>query len=205
MEIEFNRRTLILIIAITTLLLATVFLLIRMRPNSAPATRHHALTPTRPSSSQKAAAGNSHIDFVNQSAWQVTGVDACLPKLEAWLGNRYPLQKLTVAITDTVRDGMTLAVQQSGDDGASDAIVRGKCEAAKEKAVICTLAVAQGRPGRNLDVAATVAIAWLVEDFYRPKTKTAWRQPNQGGLEAFQPLISKENGSWQSDCLHLVR
>ena len=75
LEIEFNWRTLVQVIAMAVLLLAGVSWLIRIGAGNNPVAIDHALTPTHPPAPQKTTAANIHIDFINHSAWQVNGAD----------------------------------------------------------------------------------------------------------------------------------
>jgi hypothetical protein len=207
LEINLNRRTLAQGVILIILLLAGFFFLHQIRPGGNPPLADDALAPTHTPPPQTVAGSDLAIDFVNQSAWQVNGVDACLPELSVWLESRYPIRKLTIVVTDAESEKMALAVRQSGENGAPDAEVAGKCTAAKANELTCSIVIKEGDPSPNLDVAATVELAWLLREFYRPKTRDAWNklQSDKDGLESYQPLISKEGGRWRSNCLHLTR
>ena len=201
MEVEINWRRLILISFLAAMLIVAAYAVPRMLSTRESNAALSTSTPSSPSE-QKVAASEVTIHFDNQSAWKLNGVEACLPKLQAWIGEQYPLQKLAVVITDTVSPDMVIGVRQTGGD-EPDAIVRGKYEET-EDGLILTIAVVEGEPGDNLDVALTVETALLAQEYARPKTKAAWKN-QQNGLDRFRPLISKEEDQWTSRCLHLAR
>ena len=202
MEIEVNWTRLFLIIGIVALIiLALVFVPRFLNRPPVEATENATATPTP--APQKVIA-NMDITLDNHSEWQIEGLDECLSKLSAWIGEQYPLQSMTVVVTDTASPDMVMGVSQTGGDEPK-ATVYGKYEEDGDQGLNLTVAVKQGKPGNNLDTAMTVAIAWLVREFYRPKTKEAWQKSQHEGLEVFQPLIHKESDQWVSDCLHLTR
>jgi len=206
LEIEVNWRLIILLIILAVIVLAGLFLVPHFWTASQEPVAEVTPTVIDKSPVQEIVAKPVDIEFRNESEWQVDGVEECLPKLKLWLSDRYPLTSLTVVLTDTVRADMVLIVQQSAPD-TPEAEVAGVCEEKNSNELICTTAVKQGVESENLDVAMTVEVAWLIQEFYRPKTKESWEklQSNQTGLEMFQPLIIKENDQWVSDCLHLAR
>jgi len=205
LEIEFPRRAHLLIALITliaVLLLAGVLLLSQFGSGEKMVLFSR---PTPTASAPKVVADEKGVQIVNQSAWQIEGVEDCLPQFSAWLNDLYPVPNLTVVVTDTVTDDMVVVVRQSGRNGAPDAAVAGTCEPDGGQGARCTIAIQQGEPSPNLDVAATVEMVWLVQEFYRPRTRKAWNQGQSTGLAAFRPLIHQEGEQWQSDCLHLTR
>ena len=201
MEVEFNWRMLFLLLLLAAVISGAVLLAPHFagKPSPTPTVERAELdTP------QKIVANPIQVQFQNDSSWQVNGVQTCLPQLKIWLGD-YPLKNLTVIITDTVSADMALGVTQSSE-GTPDAKVKGKCEEKAQDELTCFIAVMQGEPSANLDVAVTVGIVSLIQDFYRPRTKDAWKnQIGKDFLTNFQPLIAKENGEWISNCLHLTR
>ena len=203
MEIEVNWRRLFLIIGIIALvILAAVFVPRFM--NRSPVQATEAVATVTPTPAHQKVVANVDITLDNRSEWKIEGWDECLPMLSAWIGEQYPLQSLTVVVTDTVSPDMVLGVSQTGGD-EHKATVYGKYEEKDDQGLNLTVAIKQGEPGNNLDTAMTVEIAWLVQEFYRPKTKESWQKSQHEGLEIFQPLIHKENDQWVSDCLHLTR
>lgn len=200
MEVEFNWKRIFVIIVIIALV-AGAFALWRFSPTVHTAKKVSSITPTP--APPKVVASNININLENQSGWKVEGLEACLPKLNAWL-DRYPLESLTVVITDTASPDMVIGVTQTSENEPK-ATVFGKYEEIDGQHLNLIIAVKEGEPSDNLNVAMTVETAWLVREYFRPKTKEAWNQRNQEGLEVFQPLIHKENSQWVSDCLHLDR
>jgi len=197
LEIEFNWRKLLFFVFIALILGGALLLLPRYLSDK---------LNTHSAAINNQNAHSVAIKVDNQSAWRIEGVNDCLPKLSAWMGEKSPVENLTVIVTDTVSADMAVAVQQSGHAGNPDAEVTGKCEKTEADNVLCTIAVKRGSTSPNLDVAATVEIAWLVQEFYRPKTKAAWEKAQlQNGLDVFQPLIHQEDEQWISDCLHIAR
>ena len=202
MEVEFNRRGFALIALIAVLLVVGAYVLWpQLQPSNLTDADMASIKATL-IPEQKIVASDLEINFDNQSSWQVEGVEECLPLLTEWLDG-YPLQSLNVVITDTVDSEMVLGVVQSGQN-APDARVRGRCEEQTPNELSCFMAVEQGEPGPNLDVAATVEVALLVQDYFRPRTQSAWKN-QKNGLEQFQPLIHQEGDEWKSNCLHLTR
>jgi len=206
LEIEVNWRAVILLIILAVIVVAGLFLAPRFRVSGRKRGAETTAVATDAPSTQEVVANPIDIEFQNDSSWRVTGIDECLPKFKNWLGDQYPLASLTVVMTDTVNADMVLATRQSGSN-APDAEVTGECAEENKDNLICNIAVKQGEESDNLDVAATVEIAWLVQEFYRPKTKDSWEklQHQKQGFEAFQPLITMEDNQWTSDCLHLTR
>ena len=203
MEIEVNWRRLFLIIGIIALvILAAVFVPRFM--NRSPVQATEAVATITPTPAHQKVVANVDITLDNRSEWKIEGWDECLPMLSAWIGEQYPLQSLTVVVTNTVSPDMVLGVSQTGGD-EPEATVFGKYEEKDDQGLNLTVAVKQGEPGNNLDTAMTVEIAWLVREFYRPKTKEAWQKSQHEGLAVFRPLIHKEDEQWVSDCLHLTR
>ena len=200
MEVEFIWKRIFVIILIIALV-AGYFALWQALPTAHMAKKSSSITPTP--APPKVVASDINIRLENQSGWKVEGLDACLPKLNAWL-DQYPLESLTVVITDTVSPDMVIGVTQTSENEPK-ATVFGKYEEIDGQDLNLIVAVKEGEPGDNLDVAMTVETALLVQDHFRPRTKNDWSQNEQEGLEVFQPLIHKENSQWVSDCLHLDR
>ena len=204
MEVELNWRRFALIALIASLLVGGAYILWpRLQSNIQANTDMEAIKATLVPG-QKIVANKLNINFENQSSWKVEGIETCLPKLSAWIGERYPLQTLTIMITDTVSPDMAISVQQSRET-EPDALVTGKYEETENQGLTLTIAVKEGKPGStNLDVAVTVEAAALVYDYFRPRTQE-YLKSQKDGLKQFQPLIRKEDGQWISDCLHLTR
>ena len=200
MEIEVNRKRLFLIVGILALIILAAVLAPRL--NRSPVRATEALATATPTPAHQKVVANVDITLNNQSQWQVEGWDECLPKLQTWIGEQYPLQRLTVVITDTVSPDMVIGVKQTEGSGP-DAAVKGKYEKT-EDGLTLTIAVTEGESGDKLDVALTVETALLVQEYARPKTRAAWNN-HRNGLEQFRPLISKEKDQWISQCLHLAR
>ena len=206
MEVELNWHRFALIALIASLLVGGAYFLWPRLPSNTQVTADMEAVKATVVPRQKVVANNLNGNFENQSSWKVEGIETCLPKLSAWIGERYPLQTITIVITDTVSPDMVIGVKQSGQN-APNAVVMGKHKKNEEEegGLVLTIAIKEGKPETaNLDVAITVEMAALVYDYFRPKTKGAWENQNDG-LEQFQPLIRKEDGQWISDCLHLTR
>ena len=206
MEIEVNWRRLFLIIGIIALAILAVVFIPRF-PNRSPVQATEAVATGTPTSAPQKVVANVNITLDNQSQWKVDGLDECLPKLSAWIGEQYPLQSLTVIITDTVTSDMAVSAvfPDPRESWPPDVSVNGKCSEKDRGYLTCVVGVKKGAPGPTLDMLASVELAQLVADYYRPKTKKAWKEWSQNWKwENFQPLIHKENDQWVSNCLHLT-
>ena len=207
MEIEVNWRRLFLIIGIIALvILAAVFVPRFMNRPSVQATE--AVATVTPTPAHQKVVANVDITLDNRSEWKIEGWDECLPMLSAWIGEQYPLQSLTVVVTDTVTSDMAVSAvfPDPRESWPPDVSVNGKCIEKDQNKLTCIIGVKKGNPGPTLDMLATVEIAQIVADHYRSKTKKAWEKWSQNWKwENFQPLIHKENDQWVSDCLHLTR
>ncbi len=208
MEIEVNWRAVILLVILVAIVLAGLFLAPRflVAGKKPVAETTPVVTDTPPV--QEVVANPVDIEFHNESAWQVTGVEECLPKLQSWLGDRYQVESITFVITNTVTANMAVGTvfPDPRESWPPDVSVKGICEEEAANQLTCIIGVEKGGPGPKLDMAASVEMAQLVADFYRPRTKEAWSAWTKNWKwENFQPLIIKENDQWTSDCLHLAR
>ncbi len=209
MEVEFNWRVIFLVFILAMLILAGLILVPHFLASSRNPVVEVTSVVTDTPLAQEVVANPVDIEFRNESDWQVSGVEECLPRLKSWLGDRYPLSSLTVVMTNTVTPEMAVGIVVPDKDDKKTARLKGICknENGDSDALVCVMAVKQGGPGNELSVAATVEMAWLIQEFYRPKTKSSWEeiQNQKQGFEIFQPLIIKEDNQWVSDCLHLAR
>ena len=209
MEIEINWRRFILIVLAIALVGGGAFVALPQLQNRNQADDELAdLKATLVPERQKIVASDLKINFENRSSWQVEGVEECLPLLNDWLGEQYPLQSLAVIITDTVTSDMAVSTvfPDPRESWPPDASVNGKCNEKDIGYLTCVVGVKKGAPGPTLDMLVSVELAQLVADYYRPKTKKAWEEWTKNWKwENFQPLIHKEGDQWVSDCLHLIR
>jgi len=206
LEVEFNAKRFFLIIIVIVIVAGGAFILWLGMSNMRTATSGATPSAT-PTLSQKVVA-NLEIDLDNQSSWKVSGVDECLPKLNDWLDDKYPVKSLTVVITDTVTPDMTLGAAYPHpllDHADPEAIVVGNCQESGNNGLSCQMAVQKGDQGESLDVAASVEIVQLVQWHFRPKTKKGWAEWQKNWKwENYRPIIEKEGAQWQSACLHLT-
>lgn len=207
LKVEVNWRRLFLIIGIVALAMLAVVFVSRFLNRSPVEATNVSVTVAPTPASQKAVA-NVDIALDNRSAWKIEGQDECLPKLSAWIGEQYPLQNLTIVITDTVTPEMSIGAAYPHpmvDNRDPEAIILGHCQEDSDT-LICEMAVEKGHQSNALDIAATVEVAELVQLHYLPRTKQAWRQWQRNWKwDNYRPLIRKENDQWISDCFHLEK
>jgi hypothetical protein len=144
--------------------------------------------------------GSPKYRFFNGSAQWDWQTDGCSALLEGFL-KQYPVRSAKIVLTDDTQ-GLVISTVYP-DLTAPQARARVLCKGADGE-LTCRVAVQQGQAGDALSVAVTTAIAWGVEDFFRPRTDAAWNaaQNTQWSWEHFRPLITNEGESgWRSACL----
>lgn len=144
--------------------------------------------------------GSPRYRFFNGSAQWDWQTDGCGSLLEDFL-KQYPVRSAKIVLTDDTK-GLVISTVYP-DLTSHQARARVLCKGA-DGDLTCRVAVQQGQAGDGLNVAVTTAIAWGVEDFFRPRTDAAWNaaQNTQWSWEHFRPLITNEGESgWRSACL----
>jgi len=143
------------------------------------------------------------ITFADKSAtwdWQVTCQDA----LQAWVQQSpNPIRTIRVTLSDEQNLGVsTIGVGYPGGKDQA-AIAYAACDGKPDLA--CQVAIKQGAPGDDLDVAVTAAIphairnAWLIHAPGGAEQIDAIRKG--WSWEQFQPLLQKGGAAWHSSCL----
>jgi hypothetical protein len=144
--------------------------------------------------------GTPKYRFFDGSAQWDWQTDGCGALLEDFL-KQYRVRSAKIVLTDDMK-GLVISTVYP-DLTAPQARARVLCKGA-DGDLTCRVAVQQGQAGDALNVALMTAIAWGVEDFFRPRTDAAWNaaQNTQWSWEHFRPLITYEGGSgWRSACL----
>ena len=210
MEVEVRARTLVMGAIVVVLALAGLLVLTfssgekERAGGRAPVRAAAAPTPT--------AAPRVRVVVENRSEeWEVHGLDECLPKLRSWLERRgYPLRSVTLVVTDTVTPEMAVSTvwPDPRDAWPPTHEVSGVCRG-DPASPECVLAVEKGEPGPTLALIASVELANVVYDFYRPRRQGLVDENGrikEWGWELFTPLIEKqEDGTWRSACISLSR
>jgi hypothetical protein len=167
-------------------------------------------TPTTPTVQPAAALGepaDSRMTFVDASMawdWQIT----CGEALATWVQQLpFPSRTIRVTLTDAKNLGPSTVGVGYPADGDQAAIVYAAC--AGQPDLACQVAIKQGAPGADLDVAVTAAIPHAIRNaglLHAPggaeqidaiRLNWSWAQ--------FQPLLQKEGNAWCSSCLNVAR
>jgi hypothetical protein len=201
--VEIRLRSLVLSLLVFAGLLGAAAL---GRPHLRPA-RPAAPPPAAPTGQPAASAGPAaaRITFVDASAvwdWQVS----CGAALAAW-AQPWPSRTLRVTLTDAPNFGAATVGIGYPAGGDPAAIVYAACDDQPDQS--CQVAIKQGAPGADLDVAVTAAIPHAV--------RNAWLLHAPGGaaqIDAirlnwswaqFQPLLQGADATWRSSCLNVAR
>ncbi len=207
-ELALSRRTLRLA-ALLIVAAGLAALGLRIAASRQPA----AVTPTpgqaAPPDSASAPAASAFQLSANSLNWDWRAAPDCTERLAAYLKD-YPIRSAQIVLTNDTPSLVIGAVYP--DLQHPEANVRVVCNTrnpakADRSDFVCQVAVREGQPGPALDVAATVAVAWGIKDFFRPRTGEAWgaAKDRLWRWEDFAPLIHKEGEGWQSDCLSLAK
>lgn len=127
--------------------------------------------------------------------WKLT----CEPTLEVYLGQRYPLQAVSLTLVDDPTISLGVAYP---DMGAPEAVALASCEGA-DGSLTCRVAVGYGTAGPPLDLVATVAPVYAIQEAVRAKDRQTWDAQPAWDWSAFTPLIQPTEAGWQSQCVTL--
>jgi hypothetical protein len=202
-EIRLRHILLILLLAAAAIAVAAIGLpRLQVGPlafgTPATATAEAAVTQT---------LASQRITFTDDSAawdWRA----ACQDTLAIWVQQSpNPIRTIRVTLTDETNLGpATVGVgYPSGKDQA--AIAYAACDGKPDLA--CQVAIKQGAPGDDLNVAVTTAIphairnAWLIHTPGGAAQIDAIRK--SWSWEQFQPLLQKEGAAWRSSCLSVSK
>lgn len=203
MEIRLRPILLILLLAAAAIAAAAIGL---PRLGIDPLAFGRAATPTVQAAITQTRAAQ-RITFADDSAawdWQ----PVCQDALAAWVQQSpYPIRTIRVTLTDDTNLGV--ATVGVGYPGIADqaAIAYAACDGQPE--MTCRVAIKQGTPGADLDVAVTAAIphairnAWLIHSPGGAEQIAALRK--NWSWDQFQPLLRKEGASWRSSCLSVFQ
>lgn len=140
------------------------------------------------------------ITFRDESAawdwqWKLT----CKPMLEVYLGQRYPLHAGSFTLVDDPTISLGVAYP---DMGTPAAVALATCEES-DGALTCRVAVGYGAAGSPLDLVATVAPVYAIQEQLRAKDRQTWEAQPAWDWSAFTPLIQQTEAGWQSQCVTL--
>ena len=213
MELTLRKKTLwIAIVALASLALVTAGALLTMHaippalePDSAAVT---AQAPTHTAATR--SLPEDRFRFLNQStAWYWNPSGQCLQQLEGYLAD-FEIRSAEIILTDDAQH--LLVGVHYPDTQEEQASARVGCRQrdltkADRSNLICQVAITKGEPGPALDVAATVAVAWGIQDYFRPRNQGAWetQQHRAWNWDSFQPLITKESETWHANCLSIAK
>jgi len=180
-------------------------------PRLAPLARQLVLRPAAtPTGAAPVAVpiDGPEVTFLDESLgwdWDAT----CAPQFRQFLAEKLPGRRISavkVVLVDYALDSkLPFGVRYPDEAGAqADA----NCYDMGGGSFTCSVGVARGEPGDNLDVAATLAAPYTLLDMFlaRGANPNAVRQTWRWGT--FQPLIALIEGTenrWQSSCLRVSR
>jgi hypothetical protein len=147
------------------------------------------------------------ITFTDASAtwdWQAT----CQEALQTWLQQSpKPIRSIRVTLTDERNLGVSTVGVGYPADKDQAAIAYAACDGKPDLA--CQVAIKQGAPGDDLNVAVTAAIphairnSWLIHTPGGAEQIDAIRK--NWSWEQFQPLLQKGGAAWRSSCLSVSK
>lgn len=158
---------------------------------------------TAPSAAAPAPAGAPAIQYVDDSLgwdWQPSCAPAFATFLARELAGR-PITAVTVTLVDARPDlHLPFGTTYRG------ARVNGNCFN-EGGAFTCQMAVAQGEPGADLDVAATLNTPYTLLDMFLARGADPNAIRRTWSFATFQPLLipAEEASRWHSACLTLSR
>ena len=155
-----------------------------------------------------APAGGPDITFLDESLgwdWDTT----CGPQFQQFLSEKLPGRRISavkiVLVDYTLDSKLPFGVRYPDEAGAQ---ANANCYDMGGASFTCSVGVARGEPGANLDVAATLAAPYTLLDMFlaRGANPDAVRQTWRWGT--FQPLLApseEAENQWQSTCLRVSR
>lgn len=202
---EIRLRSLVRILLLVAGLLVAAALGLAQPPAAAPSGVVR-VAPTIQAASSGGAIEH-WITFTDGSGawdWQIT----CGEALATWVQQLpFPSRTIRVTLTDAKNLGPSTVGVGYPADGDQAAIVYAACDDQPHQS--CQVAIKQGAPGADLDVAVTAAIPHAIrnagllqapggaEQIDAIRLNWSWAQ--------FQPLLQKEGNAWRSSCLNVSR
>lgn len=201
-RMEIRLRPILLILLLTAAAVATAVIGLP-RLEIGPLAFRRPATPTAAAAVTQTLA-SQRIAFTDESAawdWQATCQDA----LAIWVRQSpNPIRTIRVTLTDDQNLGPATVGVGYPAGAAQSAIAYAACDGKPD--LTCRVAIKQGAPGDDLNVAVTAAIphairnVWLIhtapgggEQIDAIRVNWSWEQ--------FQPLLQKEGAAWRSSCL----
>lgn len=140
------------------------------------------------------------IAFHDESmAWDWQWDLNCEPKLEVYLGQRYPLQTVNITLVDDPTISLGVAYP---DMGEAEAVALASCEGV-DGALSCRVAVGYGQASPALDLVTTVAPIYAIQEQLRAKDRQTWEAQPAWDWSVFTPLIQQTEAGWQSQCVSI--
>lgn len=203
MEIRLRLILLILLLAAAAIATAAIGL---SRLGIGPLAFRSPATPTTPVAPTQALA-SQRITFADESTawdWQATCQDA----LAAWVRQSpNPIRTIRITLTDETNLGPATVGVGYPTGSEQPAIAYAACDGQPD--LTCQVAIKQGAPGDNLNVAVTAALphtirnAWLIHSASGAEQIDAIRK--DWSWVQFQPLLQKEGPLWRSACLTVAK
>jgi hypothetical protein len=161
-----------------------------------------------PLSAAPVPPGGPEITFTDASrGWDWESI--CAGPFAAFLADKLagqPIRAVEVALVDYGPDAqLPFGVRYPDEEGAQ---AGAQCFSLGGGRHRCTVGVARGQPGPDLDVAATLAAPYTLLDMFLARgpepdaVRMSWR------WGTFQPLIApieEADNRWRSTCLHISR
>jgi hypothetical protein len=140
------------------------------------------------------------ITFIDESrAW--TWSNRCQVALGRFIAdNNYPLRQVTLSLVDS-DPTLPLGVVYP-DPAEPDALVFTGCRQQGE-GLACQVSLGAGRPGSSLDTAMTVALAYGIQEHFRPRTRELWEAGRGWDWAVYQPLVEQAGTVWLSTCMEV--
>ncbi len=173
-------------------------------------------TPTSISASDVAVGNVSFEDHSARWQWHAVANADCRETVRSWM-SKYDwaskVKSLKVILVDD-EAGENLRPGPKGEErrlvigvGWPDsknytALADGGC-VVKEGKATCYVAPRQG-DGKGVSAAVSIAWAYALEDYFRPKTMQAWEEMSKNwSWRNYRPLVKQEGEQWVSNCMEI--
>jgi hypothetical protein len=204
---EIRIRPILAIIVTATVVAAGGLLVLPRLAQLVPSRSSVPVVPTAGAPGTALPAGSPTVTYVDESLgwdWQAS----CAAQFQQFLVEKLagqPISAVKIVLVDnTPERKLPFGIRYPDAQGPKTS---GNCYNEQGR-YTCFIAVAEGEPGADLDVAATLNAPYTLLDMFLARgadpgaIRQTWR------WNTFQPLITPaQEGSnrWQSACLHLLR